>query len=46
MFLGKQSGVGEAVIVGLAEDDVIEHPDAEDLRRRGKPVSAFAVFPR
>lgn len=31
MFLGKHSSVGEAVVVGFAEDDVIEHPDAEDL---------------
>jgi hypothetical protein len=31
MFLGNQSGIGEAVVVTLAEDDVVEHSDAEDL---------------
>jgi hypothetical protein len=30
MFLAKQSGVGEAVVVRFAEDDVVEHPDAEN----------------
>ena len=28
---GKQSGVGEAAVVGRAKDDVVKHPDAEDL---------------
>ena len=31
VLLGKQSGVGEAVVVGLSEDDVVKHSDAEDL---------------
>ena len=44
--VGEESGVGEAEIIRLAEDDMVEHPDSEDLRRRRQPVGAFAVFPR
>jgi len=40
MFLGKQSGVGEAVIVGLAKDDVVKNSDAEDLRCFDQAVCA------
>ena len=32
VFLGKQSGVGEAVVIIFAEYDVVENADAEDLR--------------
>jgi len=31
VFLGEQASVGEAVVVGLAEDNVVEHADAEDF---------------
>ena len=43
---GEQSGVGEAVIVGLAEDDVVEHADAEDFRCFDQAACALAVFSR
>ena len=42
----EHSGVGEAVVIRLAENDVVEHSDPEDLRRSCQPVGAFAVFPR
>jgi len=32
VLLGDQSGIGEAVLVGLAKDDEAEDADAEDLR--------------
>ena len=31
VVLGKESGVGEAVVVGFAEYDVVKHADAEDF---------------
>jgi len=45
-FLGEKSGVGKAVIIILAEDDVVENADAEDLRGFNQAVGAVAVFPR
>jgi len=42
----EQSGVGETVIVGLAKNDVVEDPDAEDLRRFNQAASTVTVFPR
>ena len=46
MLLGKQSGVGEAVVVGLSEDDVVKHSDAEDFRCFDQAVGSFAVLAR
>ncbi len=46
MFLSEQSGVGEAIVIGRAEDDVVEYPDAEDLRGFDQAVRAVTVFPR
>ncbi len=43
--VGEHSGVGEAEVVRLAEDDVVEHPDAEDLRCFDQTIRAFPVFP-
>ena len=34
--VGEQSGIGEAEVVGLAEDDMIEHADSENLYRRSQ----------
>jgi len=45
VFLGEQASVGEAVVVGLAEDNVVEHADAEDFGRFDQAVCAFSVFP-
>jgi hypothetical protein len=41
--VGEQSGVGEAEVVG-SDYDVVEHPDAEDLRSLNQAVRAIAVF--
>ena len=46
MFLREQSGVGEAVVVRFAENDVVENADAEDLRGFDQAVCAVAIFPR
>ena len=46
MFLGKQSGVGKAVLISFAEDDVVKHADAEDLRGFDQAVGAVAIFAR
>ncbi len=45
-IVGEDSSVGEAEVVRLAEDDMVEHPDSEDFRSCRQPVGAFAVFPR
>jgi phosphopantetheine adenylyltransferase len=46
IFLGEQSGVGEAVVIGLSEDDMIKDADAEDLRGFDQAVCTVAVFAR
>ena len=46
IFLGEQSGVGEAVVIGLSEDDMIKDADAEDLRGFDQAVGAVAIFAR
>jgi hypothetical protein len=46
IFLGKQAGIGEAVVMALPEDYVVEHTDAEDLRSFNQPVGAIAVLMR
>jgi hypothetical protein len=46
VFLGEQSGVGEAEVVGFADYDVVKNADAEDFGRFDQPACAFAVFTR
>ena len=43
---GEDSGIGKAEVVRLAEDDVIEHSDSEDLRSRRQPFGALTIFHR
>ena len=45
MFLGEQSGVGEAVVIIFAEDDVVKYTDAEDFRGFDQAVRAVTIFP-
>ena len=45
--VSERSGGSEAVVVRFAQDDAIEHPDAEDLRCRCQPVRALVpLWPR
>ncbi len=44
MFLGKQSGVGEAEIVVFADYDVVKNADADDFQGFNQAVCAAAVF--
>jgi hypothetical protein len=44
--VGEHSGIGEAIVVRFAEDDVVENADAEDLRGFDQAVGTVAVFTR
>jgi hypothetical protein len=40
-----QSGVREAEVVGLRDDDVVEHSDSEDRAGTNEPLGALAILP-
>src|SRR5512139_940666 len=44
--VGEDPGVSETEVLRFAEDHVVKHADAEDLRGGSQPVGAFAVFAR
>jgi hypothetical protein len=45
MFLGSHSGVGKAVVVPVAADDVVENAYSKNRFCLNESGSAIAVFP-